>query len=410
MASSEGLYCSAIDADSEGEEGRFYVWTAAEVLEALGEAADEFGSAYRIEADGNFHDEATRRKTGANIPHLRSEPPRSFEPELEVLRRFRATRVRPSRDTKCLVGWNGLAIVGLARAEQLENAARAANALLQAERRFGRLPHQVFDGAPSGEAFLEDHAFLAMGLLQLADSMQEQRFRAEASRLVGTMVDEFWDSSAGGFFSTSNRHEILFGRTKPAFDQPTPSANSAAIRALVRVGDFDRAERSFSAMLGWMERAPTATEGLWLAALELYQATEAATQGDASRAPTTARPFSVEVGLEDSELAIGTDGWAHGAVAIRVPNGMHINAHEPELNWLVGTTLSVPDFEFAAEYPAGGPLGYVGDVRIPFRIEMPEASSEVEFRVDVRFQACTESECLEPQDVVLIGSARRVGL
>src|ERR1044072_1241140 len=212
MATPDGLFCSAFDADSEGEEGRFYVWTVSEIRAILGDRAPAFIEAFGIEEAGNFQDEATREKTGANIPHLKQPRGRTFDEELEALRAVREKRIRPARDDKALVSWNGLIIAGLAQAGLLDRAVVAAAQILGAEERHGALPHQIVGGIPSGQAYLDDYASFAWSLIQLSrireqfPAKETPDWLAEGERLTKRMI-EFVGGEAGGFFSPSDAHK-----------------------------------------------------------------------------------------------------------------------------------------------------------------------------------------------------------
>ncbi len=440
MRGPDGLYYSALDADTEGEEGKFYVWTEDEAREALGERAEAFLRAYCFRSEGNFRDEASGRASGANIPHLERDVADGFEVEMSVLRESRARRVRPEADDKALAGWNGMAIAGFAAAGVAEAARGAAQSILDAEKRNGGLPHQVVRGEPSGLAYLDDYAHLAFGLLELYGATGEKRWADEARRLCGEMIERFWDASSGAFFATSDRHEALFGRTKPAFDQPTPSANSVAIRCLLRVGETEKAREALQALFGWMQRAPTATEGLYLAGLEYLEVSESeakestgpkarreAEPADAAAqelaldgtseepeetgvvapsevehvggAPAAIGRQKVEIALADDGLRLDSKGVARGTVVVRIPEGQHINSPDPPVRWLVPTSVEVDPGLAEANYPPSEELGYFGEVRIPFSVRGVRAGAEVEVRVS--YQACTDRECFEPETATL---------
>jgi uncharacterized protein YyaL (SSP411 family) len=418
MLAPEGYFYSALDADSEGEEGKFYVWSEEEIRQALGERAEAFLATYRFKPEGNYFDEATRELTGHNIPHLGVNGSGQkdeiaavlFREDLEKLREAREGRVRPGLDDKALVGWNGLAIGGLTEAGALHLAERAAVGILAAEQTHGRLPHQIAKGKPSGDAYLEDYAHFADGLLKLAtllielrqeghevEALQTPEFYVDhVARLTREMVAKFYDEEGGGFFSTSAAHEELFGRTKPVFDQPIPSANHAAIRVLLAIGDERRARQSLNALKGWMERAPQATEALYSVAMLMLDTTEEAPE-PATAAPTAPvappKPAQVEVSLTPKEAAAGADGRARFTVTIRIPEGLHVNSNQPPARWLTPTRVDVRPLKAAVEYPAASNDRYEGDLVIPFDVQLPAGEDGAEFEVKVSYQACTESEC-----------------
>lgn len=419
MMAPEGYFYSALDADSEGEEGKFYIWTEAEIRGLLGDRAEAFLATYRFRPEGNYHDEATRELTGHNIPHLGVNGSGQkdevaailFQNDLEVLLQAREARIRPGLDDKALVGWNGLAIGGLTEAGALGMAERAAIAILSAEAAYGRLPHQIAKGQPSGEAYLEDYAHFADGLLKLATLLIELRsegheyvavqspefYVEQVARLAKTIVAKFYDEANGAFFSTSAEHETLFGRTKPVFDQPVPSANHAAIRVLLAIGDDARARKSLNALKGWMERAPQATEALYSTALLMLDTSEpeAETAPEPTPAPAAPapKPAQVEVSLSPREAVVGADGKARFEVMIRIPEGLHINTNEPPARWLTPTRVDVRPLKATVTYPAGDRDRYEGELTIPFEVALPSGERAAEFEVKVGYQACTESEC-----------------
>jgi uncharacterized protein len=440
MMAPDGTFYSALDADSEGEEGKFYVWTVAEVRALLGDASDPFLEAYGFQDGGNFADEATGAETGVNIPHLKEDVGGRFERELAVLQEARERRVRPGLDDKVLVAWNGLMISGLVEAGLLPLAERAAQAILDAERRHGRLPHQIFQGEPSGDAFSDGYAYMVAGLLSLSryrrfleahreelatqgydlgEASMGEMWHGEAARLADQMVRRFFDER-GGFFASSEEHEMLFGRTMPVFDQPMPSANGIAIRCLIDLGDMERARLSFQRLIGWMQRAPQATEAMlasacvYLSALSPEERPEERPGERPGERPEQASTPAVSVPKEEPtvqlaerELRADDRGRAAGEVVIRIPEGLHINSPQPPARWLTPTEVRVEGLRGDVQYPQAENDQYVGEVRIPFTVEIPEGRRDAEFEVRVSYQACTESECLLPKERALEAVAFR---
>jgi uncharacterized protein len=239
MRGPEGGFYSALDADSEGEEGRFYVWTPAQVREVLGERAEAVIEFYGLTEGGNFE--------GANVLHLAggadAAAPDGLESARQALLEARAERVRPGLDDKRLTSWNALAIAALAEAgavlgreDYLSAARECADFLLTRMRdEDGRLLRTFKDGDARLNAYLEDHAFLLEALLTLYESSFEQRWFVEARELAETMVERFGDPERGGFYSTSEDHEELIARRKEVGDHPIPSGNSAAALGLLRL-------------------------------------------------------------------------------------------------------------------------------------------------------------------------------
>jgi uncharacterized protein YyaL (SSP411 family) len=258
MTSPEGAFYSAEDADSEGEEGKFYVWKREEILDLLGKKeGDLFCLAFGVEGGGNFAEEASGRKTGANILHL-ARPldelasslglkvgilKERLEAARERLFRERKKRVHPFKDTKVLTDWNGLMIAALAKAsvaferpEYARAAAKAADFLFSSLRTAeGELVHRYRDGEAGLPAHVDDHAFLVWGLIELYEATFEVRYLKEALRLNDTMIRRFWDEKGGGFFFTAEGGEELHARRKEVYDGAVPSGNSVALWNLLRL-------------------------------------------------------------------------------------------------------------------------------------------------------------------------------
>ncbi len=417
MAAPEGYFYSALDADTEGEEGKFYTWTEAEIRDVLGDEADGFTAAFGVRPEGNYRDEATGQLAGTNVLHGEGE----FADELSLLRGERDKRTRPGLDDKALIGWNGLAIAALADAGALEHAERAAQAILDAEAEFGKLPHQIAAGSPSGKAFLDDYAALAEGCLAIArykTYAKANRTELEAAghsitgessafwqeqgaRLTAEMITRFHDPISGAFYGTCDDHEDLFGRTRPVFDSPMPSGNALAVRCLVATGDVNRAMLTVSALLGWMEKAPQATEALYAAITPLVPDSAVAAVAEAKAGPKD----DVSVRLEPKEIKADAKGIGRGEVILSIPPGLHLNSHEPPAKWLTPTKLDFKPVDAEIAYPDGET--YKGEVRIPFSIAFPTGESGAEFEVTVSYQACTETECLLPGSITLAGVIHR---
>ena len=246
MTSPEGGFYSAEDADSEGEEGKFYVWTYGELSEILDKAELEFvEQAFNVQPDGNYQNEVTRQAVGNNILHLSSGTAVSVlkKQVLDKLYIARNKRVRPSRDTKVLADWNGLMIAAIAVAarsfdsdECLNAARKAADFVLQRMTDAqGRLYHCWKDGEPSCGGCLEDYAFMICGLLELYEACFEPAYLSAALRFNKVLDEHFKDSTGGAFFKTPDYAEALLFRPKEMYDFAVPSGNSVMISNLLRL-------------------------------------------------------------------------------------------------------------------------------------------------------------------------------
>ena len=287
MTDPQGGFYSGEDADSEGEEGMFYLWMPADIRALLPpEAAELLCRIYDVTEEGNFE--------GRNILNLRR--PLDVDAKLlgcdrvwletqlaearQTLLTARAKRVRPSRDEKVLVGWNGLAIEAFARAGAALHEPRyaaAANAAADflwndLRRDDGRLLHYWRQGHAKYDAYLDDYAALGNALLTLHETSGNSERLGQAIAMADTILDQFADREHGGFFYTATNHEPLIVRTIDCLDNPTPSGNGLAIMLLLRLqaiaGRDDyriAAERALRACAPWMRQVPMGVFQLSLA-------------------------------------------------------------------------------------------------------------------------------------------------
>jgi uncharacterized protein YyaL (SSP411 family) len=305
-----GVY-STEDADSEGHEGLFYTWTPVEIEAVLGEERGAtFGRVYDVADVGNFEGRSIFNlpKTLEQCAAILHREPHDLAAELaesrENLFAARAKRVRPGRDDKVIVSWNGLMIDAMARAgaalnepEYVITAAEAAGFILSRMRRDdGRLLHTWRHGKAKLDAYLDDYASLANSLVTLYEVSFNERWIEEAVQLIDIVLDKFADPTGGGFFYTAADHERLITRTKELTDSSTPSGNALAAMALLRLGKLlghtdylDAAERTLAAALPIMQRAPMAAAQSLLA-LDFYlgPSHELVLVGDLSRDDTKA--------------------------------------------------------------------------------------------------------------------------
>jgi uncharacterized protein YyaL (SSP411 family) len=244
MQGPEGGFYSALDADSEGVEGRYYVWSAAEMREVLDAAglsssADAILDHLGVSSRGNWE--------GTNVLHLNngawSEPPEDFPAAREALLRARSARTRPGLDDKRLTAWNALMVAALAEAgaglgddRYLEAARRCASFLLETMvDSEGRLLRSFNRERARLDAYLEDHAYLLEGLLSLHEASFEARWYEAAVEVADRMISRFGDQDRGGFFTTAADHEELIVRRKDLDDHPSPSGNASAALGLLRL-------------------------------------------------------------------------------------------------------------------------------------------------------------------------------
>jgi len=288
MTSPEGGFYSAEDADSEGEEGRFYVWTHNEIIKALNpDDADLICTLFNIRKEGNFVEQAADEQSGTNILHREERPGKKengielsdieirmrAEKALARLFAVRELRIHPGKDDKIMTDWNGLMITAFAKAAEVfqrpdyaDIAARAADFILARLRTpDGRLLHRYRDGDASLPAHADDYAFFIAGLIELHQTTSEARYLEKALALNSLFIRHFRDNVHDGFFFTADDGEKLLVRRKEIYDGAIPSGNSMALFNLLRLanitGDPDIAEmasKTARAFYATVRQAPTA--------------------------------------------------------------------------------------------------------------------------------------------------------
>jgi uncharacterized protein YyaL (SSP411 family) len=293
MTSPEGPFYSTEDADSEGVEGKYYVWSLDEVERVLGsDRAGTFARVYDVTRQGNWEGHNI-----LNLPRSIPDAAKALGRDVDDLRReladcrarlleARGQRVPPGKDTKVLVSWNGLMLAALAEGgrvlkeeRHLDAARRAAGFLLDHLRQpDGRLWHTYKDGQARINGYLDDHACFIDGLTRLFEATGEPRWIEAAVELAGILIEQFADAEQGGFFYTGRDHEALVVRPRELLDNATPSGNAMAATALLRLArltgrdDFEQSARTaLKAVEGIMARYPTAA-GQSLIALDILLA------------------------------------------------------------------------------------------------------------------------------------------
>lgn len=258
MTSPEGGFYSAEDADSEGEEGKFYVWDESELRKIIGSDSDLFIKVFNVKSDGNFVDSVTNEMPGTNILHLNkswSEIAKENDVTEKELRQIversrkrlfevREKRIHPYKDDKILTDWNGLMIAAMAHASQAlqdpqyaEAAKKSANFILQKMKTDdGSLLHRYREGEAGLPAHVDDYAFFIWGLLELYEATFDPAWLKSAIELNQYLIAHYWDNQRGGFYFTSDKGEELITRTKEIYDGAVPSGNSVAMSNLLRLG------------------------------------------------------------------------------------------------------------------------------------------------------------------------------
>ena len=461
LSALQGAFYSSLDADSEGGEGRYYVWSDAQLAETL--TPDElavcqvvFGTSQSPELEAghvlamthSIDDAAMELKTSA--AHL--------ERQLGTIRHkllvARQKRPAPARDEKVLTSWNGLMIRALARGgvilqkpEYTRLAANAAEFILATMRDDqGRLYRSYSRDQPHIAAYLDDYAFLIDGLLALHLATGDERWGNAARRLVDQQIKLFWDDAGKGFYLSSNHHETLLARTKSGHDEALPSGNSVSARNLLRLASINRQseyrQRAQECLDVFTPLLAEQKGGMANMALAVSEFLDTADQpGGANVVPGRQRigiAPDVEIlqaGGEKAQAAPGTtpkkpeyvtgkallsvDRLPPGSsckvlVQLQIADGWHIHANpagdpefdmatELEIESELGTELTKVRYPIGKKVPreeGGNPqLQYTGQVNLLGVLEVPaDAAGGAEvLTVRVAYQACNDARCLPPK-------------
>jgi len=299
MTHADGGFYSAEDADSEGEEGKFYLWYASELRDILGKELSDFAcDFFNVSENGNWVDESTGIRNGTNILHLNDSSdnqstetkisPQELEQKVDFTRKklfeYREKRIHPLKDDKILTDWNSLMISALARSYKVfrkkeylnaaENSYKFISKYLQDER--GKLKHRFRGGTSGLQAHLDDYAFFINASLDLYVSTFNIEYLDNAIKLNKILIEEFWDNDHGGFFFSSVYNEILITRQKEVYDGAIPSGNSVALLNLIRLSGLTgnkEYEEKISQMIkyfsGYISRSPSSF-AMFMQGLVLY--------------------------------------------------------------------------------------------------------------------------------------------
>jgi len=444
MTAPDGGFYSALDAETRGEEGAYYVWTRDEVKAALGEGPDVdlFTAVYGLKEEPNFeggrhvlHEPRTRAEQAEAFKITALALETQLRPQRDRLLAARDKRPAPLRDDKILTGWNGLMIAAYADGFRVlkvgkygQAAEKAALFLLEQLRSpDGRLLRTFCQGKAKLPAYLEDYAFLSHGLLRLHRATGEARWLREARTLADRMIADFEDREEGGFFFTANDHESLLARAKDPFDNALPSGNSMAILDLMELYRAtgletyrDHAAKALDAFSSSLSQVPAAMP-LVLVGLGAYLDSKAAGIVPKPLPPGTLDDVLAQVVTATAALAEGTPasivaGQEFDAIVhVKIEDGWHIYANPVGLSEMKATTLGLDaQTERAARlvnvtYPAGeakvlGSLGtekvalYQGKVEFSARLKLADGArpGPLTLKFKVNYQACNDRLCKAP--------------
>ncbi len=419
MTDPEGGFYAALDSETGGVEGSYYLWTEVEIREALGNKAERFFAYYglgrTLEGEGGVLTLRFEEKNhvGGRDP---DEVPEDLEPLRAELLRVRNARPRPRMDTKILAGWNGLMIQSYAFAYRVLRrdadlaAARLAVEFVLARMHDGAgLTRSYAQGRAELKAYVEDYAFMLGGLVELYRASGEQRYLDEALDLADEMIGKFKDPEDGLFFFSQNRGDLLVDM-KDAQDSAIPSGNSAAALSLLSLASEtgrseyrEMARRILEGFSGEVQRVPAGYP-------TMLRATQAfLIQSTNGQKITESDPVQVEVVLSKEQVVEGESFQVD--VRVKIADGWHINANHASLDFLVPTEVQSegPVEILSVDYPvpANVSLGFAaeslsvftGEVMLRARVkvkpqEILKGTSDL--AVVLQYQACDERRCLSP--------------
>ena len=431
MTSTEGAFYSATDADSEGEEGVFFLWTEKQIRQALPNAEAEFAiELFGVAKNGNFE--------GSNILHLPvsleeialqqkvslSELFERIDSIRDQLYRAREAREHPLRDEKILTGWNGMMISTFAHAGMLLDEPRYTDAAVRATQfnwdhnraSVGELSRVHLDGSSSIAGQQEDYAYFAESLLHVYDATGSDHWLARAEEVANGMLKHFWDESGGSFYMSRDEEQLTtLGRPKDAgFDNAIPSGSSVALRVLqmldARVANFEygkRANTILATFANAINQSP-AYFGYMLAGAS-----------DLRYGELGAQRYVARGGVRATARQTGTNQII---VDIRIPEGWHINSSQPLQKSLIPTSIFIDSAKggwqlgkVSYPQPVTATLGfqkeplsvYAGDIQIQINVDANDENSARILPVQLGIQACNDKICLPPEKVALHLPMRR---
>ena len=414
MTAPEGGFYSALDAETDAEEGKYYIWTTDEIQEILGkEDATRFNEVYGVDKGTNFE--------GKNVLYVpegtaAETSVQTLGTAREKLLTARSEREYPLLDTKIIVNWNGLMIDALAYGYQilgeeryLSAAAKATEFILGTLKKSnGELLHTYTAGVVKQDAYLDDYAFLVRGLLGLFQATGAERWLDSARTLTDKMIQLFWDDRNGGFYYTRADAEHLIVRTKKPYDSAIPSGNAVAVRNLLVLGKDYRhyAEKTLRIFAESMAQSPSSFMHMHFALNNYLTSAE-----DQDSALSTMVTATAKVKDKDGEVF-------NVELRLKIAAGWHINANPPSQDNLIPTTVTVdanaPVEIIDVVYPKGKSMRfefsntslnvYERSLTIPLRLKRKQdvtPKKNVPITLKLTYQSCNDTECLFPETLNL---------
>ena len=410
MTAPEGGFYAALDAETDAEEGKYYVWTADEIQKILGKkTAARFADVYGIDKGPNFE--------GKNVLYVPNgaaveDVLKAVKSAREKLLTARFDREYPLLDTKIIVNWNGLMIDALAYGYQvlgkeryLLAASKAAQFILDTLKKpDGELCHTYTAGVVKRDVYLDDYAFFVRGLLGLYQATGDEKWLDSAKRLTDAMIQLFWDDTNGGFYYTKADAAHLIVRTKKPYDSAIPSGNAVAIANLLAFGTDYRSysEETLQIFAQSMSQSPSSFMYMHFA-LNHYLTSEEELRNETSAFVTAT-----------AEIQSHNGGIFNVMLQLNIAEGWHMNANPAGQDNLIPTTITVDadtPFEILdIAYPQGRSTRfefsnealnvYEDNLTIPLQLKRKpnmKHDKDVLITLQLTYQLCNETECLLPQ-------------
>jgi uncharacterized protein YyaL (SSP411 family) len=454
MTSSEGGFYSALDSESNAEEGQYYVWTYAEVLEVLGEdRGPYFATIYGVKEGGNFKEEATGHQSTSNVLHLQRPIADFAQQDLagleellagqrERLREARRDRDYPHLDDKVIAAWNGLMIEGLACAgRKLEEpkyvaaAKKAADFVLAKMMKDGKLQRTYRNGQAKLDGYLNDYAFVGSGMLELYHATEDEKYLNAAKQLADRAIADFQDEQFGGFFFTAkpsqeNDGEFVIRSKNLGGGGNLPTGNGVMAQLLFQLADVtgdDKyeavAKRTVEGLSGYLVELKGQADHLLIAAATMLESqsanpTNSVVKSEGAGGPNVAdatfEATAVEgaVFLSSKKLAAGDQFRV--SVRLTIAEGYHLYGPNPDVKVILPTSIVVDENKSVEVVKVTPPKG-VAKMDPNLKQELETYEGEVTFQVDmkiadntppgglslglqVKTQACDDRQCARPSN------------
>lgn len=465
LTSKEGGFYSALDAETNGIEGEFYVWESRDIDKVLGESAAAFKEAYHVKELSDFEHGNVLRLSPKQLPGPArgislggAAPSDEFSTARQKLLQVRNQRPKLLRDEKILVGWNGLMIGAFARAgaalnqpEFIRTAEKAALFVMGNLRdQQGRLLHTYTAGQSRLNAYLDDYAFVIDGLIALNNATGDVKWLRAAKQLQDDQLKMFRDEAGGAFFFTSHDHEELLARTKNCYDGVLPAGNSVSARNLIKLAKLtgdqkyrDEAQTIVDFFASNLEQNPRGLTVLALAIADMVPVEEPKTQSAVATPKVVAQAGGKAPPANESPLVqasnqkeeppkkdehvsaqayLSVDKLPAGSscqvvVVVKIAKGWHVNANPPmpdymipiKVNWKSKNKVQLTEIK----YPKGTAFRFKdsdedvmvheGEVHIRGTLEIPKEAGGLteDMEVNVTYQACNEEGCQAPKTIKL---------